>query len=134
MRWGLHRSDLSLVFFLWCMLVPCVPQISNTHAPSHPRDVKQNVIHQTRPPSSIAPWSGSDAHMPIVGIFVGGQVSMGTLTGLWLCSPICNKLQCIVYLDTFLSEPALTFFFFGNFSNNSLSVGSDYTASLDMSQ
>jgi len=35
-------------------------------------------------------------------------VSMGTLTGLRLCSPIRNKLRCTVYSDTFLSEPALT--------------------------
>ncbi|KAF7664710.1 hypothetical protein LDENG_00167660 [Lucifuga dentata] len=30
-------------------------------------DVKKNLIHQTRPPSSIAPWSNFDAHVPIVG-------------------------------------------------------------------
>ena len=35
-------------------------------------------------------------------------VSMGTLTGLWLCSPIHNKRLCTVYSDTFLSEPAFT--------------------------
>ena len=35
------------------------------------------------------------------------MVSMGTPTGLQLCSPICNKLRCTVYSDTFLSEPAL---------------------------
>ncbi|ROL52437.1 hypothetical protein DPX16_6121 [Anabarilius grahami] len=42
-------------------------------APGHPRDVKENIIHQTRPPSSIAPWSSSDAHVPTVGTFGGGQ-------------------------------------------------------------
>ena len=37
------------------------------------------------------------------------DVSMGTLTGLWLHSPICNKLWCTVCSDTYLLEPALTF-------------------------
>ena len=52
--------------------------------------------------------SSSDAHVPIVGALGSGRVSMGTLTSLQLCSPICNKLWCTVYSDTFLSEPALT--------------------------
>ncbi|KAK3509606.1 hypothetical protein QTP70_006800 [Hemibagrus guttatus] len=33
------------------------------------------AINQTRPPSSIAPWSSYDAHMPIVGAFGGAQGS-----------------------------------------------------------
>ena len=90
------------------LLVPYVPQVSD--APSHPCDVKENVIHQTRPPSSIASWTSSDAHVPIVVAFGGGQGSAGTP---WLfcgyVAPTCNKLRCTVYSDTFLSEPALTF-------------------------
>lgn len=35
------------------------------------------------------------------------EVNIGALTGLQLCSSICNKLQCTVYSDTFLSKPAL---------------------------
>jgi len=73
------------------------------------------VTHQIRPPSSIAPWSSSEAHMPTVGIFSGGQGSLSTLTGLWLCSPIRNKLRCTVYSDT------------RNLSYSSSSVGSDHT-------
>jgi len=32
-------------------------------------DVKENVIYQTRPLSSIAPWSSADVHLPIVVFF-----------------------------------------------------------------
>ena len=39
------------------------------------RDVKENMIHQTRSSTSIALWSTSDAHMPIVGAFGDGQGS-----------------------------------------------------------
>ena len=61
---------------------------------------------RTQDSSSIAPWSSSDAHMPIVGAFGGGQ---GSAWAPWLlCSPIRNKLQCAVYSNTFLSEPSLT--------------------------
>ena len=97
------------------------PQVSDVHIPGHPRDVKENVIDQTRPPSSIAPWSSSDAQLPIVGAFGGWTgVSMAmTLTGLWLCSSKLNKLRNTLYSETFLSEPSLTFC---NLSNNS-SVG-----------
>lgn len=56
--------------------------------------------------SSNALWSCSDAHVPIVGTWTG--VSMGTLTDLWLCSPLCSKLWSTVYFDLFLSEPTLT--------------------------
>ncbi|KAK3553352.1 hypothetical protein QTP70_002429 [Hemibagrus guttatus] len=48
-------------------------KVSDAHAPSYPHDLKDNVIHQTRPPSSIAPRSNSVAHMPIVGTFGGAQ-------------------------------------------------------------
>ena len=48
----------------------------------------------------------SRAHCWYFRLWTG--VSMGTLTGLQLCSPICNKLRCTVYPDTFLSEPAST--------------------------
>lgn len=44
---------------------------SNTRAPDHPHDGKENMILQTRPPSL---WSSSDANVPIVG---GGQGSAG---------------------------------------------------------
>ncbi len=41
----------------------------------HPPDLKAIVINQTRRPSSIAPWSSSDAHMPILSAFRGKQQS-----------------------------------------------------------
>ncbi len=71
-----------------------------TYAPGHPSDV--NVIHQTRPHSSIAPWSSPDAHVPTVGAFGSGQGSA------WAPCPMHNKLWYTVYSDTFSSEPALT--------------------------
>ena len=45
---------------------------------------------------------------PLLHFCGGSGVSMGTLTDLWLCSPVCNKLRCTVYSDTFLPELALT--------------------------
>ena len=83
-------SATSLLVVLWSLLLLPPParllpivhpgaQVSDAHAPGHPRDVKQNVIHQTRPPSSIAPWSSSGAHMPIVGAFGSGQGSVWAL-------------------------------------------------------
>lgn len=50
------------------MLVPCVPQVYDAHAPDHPCDVKENVNNPIRPLSSITP-SMSDAYSPIVGGF-----------------------------------------------------------------
>ncbi|KAF7648282.1 hypothetical protein LDENG_00159370 [Lucifuga dentata] len=41
-----------------------------------PHNVKENLIHQTRTPSSIAPWSSSDAHVSIVGFGWWTGVSM----------------------------------------------------------
>ena len=57
---------------MYCVniLLPPPPQVNNAHTSGRPHDVKENMIHQTRPPSSIAPWSSSDAHVPIVGLKV----------------------------------------------------------------
>ncbi|XP_046698549.1 uncharacterized protein LOC124381177 [Silurus meridionalis] len=38
------------------------------HPPGHSRNVNENVIHQTRPLSSIAPWSSSDTHIKSVNV------------------------------------------------------------------
>ncbi|KAK3512338.1 hypothetical protein QTP70_005807, partial [Hemibagrus guttatus] len=49
-------------------------QVSDAHAPfPNPRDLKENLIHQTRPPSSITPQSSSGAHVSIVAAFGGAQ-------------------------------------------------------------
>lgn len=45
------------------------------------------------------------------------RVSMGTLTGLWLCSPTHNKLLCTVYSDTSSIRSDINFF--SNLSSNS---------------
>ena len=54
--------------------------------------------------------SSSDAHVPIVGTIGSGQGSAGApwLVCGYTCSPICNKLWCTVYSDTYQSEQALT--------------------------
>lgn len=51
-----------------------LPQVSDPHAPGQ-HDLKENVIHQTKPLFSIAPWCGSEAHIPIGGAYTGGQGS-----------------------------------------------------------
>lgn len=38
---------------VYCILRPNVPQLNGTHAPVHLHDLKENVIYQTRLPSSI---------------------------------------------------------------------------------
>ena len=65
---------VQLALFPQCILVLSVPQVRDAHAPIHSHDVKE-VIHKTRPLSSIAPWSSSAVHMPIVDTFGGGQGS-----------------------------------------------------------
>lgn len=43
--------------------------ISNAPTPGNLHEVKENMTHQTRPASSIAPWSSFDAYMPFIGFF-----------------------------------------------------------------
>ena len=79
-----------------------------------------------RPPSFIAPWSSSDAHLLIVGTFGSGQGSAWTP---WLvcgfAAPYttnCNA-HCVFWhlcIRTSIN-------FFSKVSNSSLSVGSDHT-------
>lgn len=44
-------------------------------------DIKENMIHQPRPPSSIAPWFSSDGHISIIVSFSNEQ---GSACSLWL--------------------------------------------------
>lgn len=46
----------------------------------HLHDVKENVIHKTKPSSSNAPWSSSDAHVLIIAVFGSGQCGYCVLT------------------------------------------------------
>lgn len=65
-----------------------------TYTPSHPHDLQ--VIHQTRP--IFFHGAGVQFRCSLAHCF--GQwteVSMGTLTGLHLFSPIRNKLWCTLY-------------------------------------
>lgn len=48
---------------LLCIMVPFLLYDANTLGCPH--GVKENIIHQTRPPSPIGLWSSSNAHMPI---------------------------------------------------------------------
>lgn len=51
-----------------------MPSVSQgINAPRRPCDIKENLSHQTWPPFYIAPWCGSNAHMPIVGTFDSGK-------------------------------------------------------------
>lgn len=65
---------------------------------THEPDLKENIIHQTRQFSFIAPLSSSDDYMPIVGIFSGGQ---GSLWAFWLvCSYSfldCNSTVSVIH-------------------------------------
>lgn len=84
--------------------------------PRHPHDVKEHVIDQTRPLSSIASWSTSDAHMAIVGAFSGEQ---GSAWAPWLSAPYttyCNALSIRTSMKPY-----------GSLTYSSLSVASDHT-------
>lgn len=50
--------------------------------PGHPCDVKEKVIHQTEPPSPVAPWFSSEDLVPIVGVFGGVNGSALTVSGI----------------------------------------------------
>lgn len=63
-----HHTVYQFTFFL----VPGVLQVSDLHTVGNPRDVKENMISQTRPPSSIIVAS-SHGEVSIVDAFGGGQ-------------------------------------------------------------
>lgn len=84
-----------------CILLPGVPQVRDTSAPSHPCEKKKRLI--TFFHCSVVQVSCAHCYCFWTG------VSMATLTGLQLCCPMHNKLWCSVYSDTFLPEPAVTF-------------------------
>lgn len=67
-----------LALFPLCILVRSFSQVNDKQTPSYPHDVKENIFF-------IAPWSISDAHLPIVCSFGGVQ---GSAWALW------NKLEC----------------------------------------
>lgn len=57
--------------------------------PAHPRVVKENMIHQTRPPSYIAPWFGS-----LLGILLVDRSQHGHLAVLVILTPFYqNQLE-----------------------------------------
>ena len=93
-------------------------------SPGHSRGVKENVIHQTRLPSFIAPWSlfwCSHAHCRYFWQWT--VVSMDTLNGLWLHRPVyitnCDALFWHLSIRTNMN-------FFNNLSYRSSSVGLDH--------
>ncbi len=103
--------------------MPCVPQVSDAHAPGHPRDVKENVIHQTRPRSSIAPWSSSDAHVPTVAAFGSGQGSAWAPWLVWGMQP--HMQQSVMHCVFWHLSIRTSINFLSNLSYSS-SVGSDH--------
>lgn len=72
----------------------CLNRMMNPDPPGHPYD---DVMHQTRPPTSI---STSPVLMLIVRAIRSGQAP---LTTLWLCSPRCSQLWCTVCSHTLLT-------------------------------
>lgn len=66
---------------LACLLLIIHPDAISSHAlaPNRPNEVKENLIHLTRPPSNIAPGCSSDAHVPIVVTISGGQETLWAL-------------------------------------------------------
>lgn len=62
----------------WCHFFP----LMHIH-PTILMDLKENMIQQIRPPSSIVQWSSSDDHVP--------QANMSTLTILQLLGTIHNN-------------------------------------------
>lgn len=92
-----------LIFFPSRILVTAFFLVSDISG--CPCDVKENVIRQTRPPSSTASLSSSDAHMPIVGAFTGGQ---GSASYSDYAASMQPQKQQVVCSDALLSYPALT--------------------------
>lgn len=87
---------------------------SNAHPPNYPHNFKENMIHPTNPPSTIAPWFSSD---------VMGFWWIGTPTSLWLpfsalsnvtfyvCVPfICQIFVWHVFIDHWRSSKVRIFF------------------------
>lgn len=61
------------IFFAVCIILlnePILSQVREAHACSCPHDVKERVIHPTRPSLS----GPVDAHRPILGTFNGRQI------------------------------------------------------------
>lgn len=68
-----HSITLPLLACILPIVHPYTMFSQASDAPSHLRGVKENMIHQTRSPSSIAPWSSFAIIVPIVGALTGGQ-------------------------------------------------------------
>ncbi len=110
--WQLGGSQAKSPHIQWFQIQPnkllsfnssAVPQANDAYAPGHPHDVKENVIHQARPPSLIPPWSSSDGHLTIVS---SGQ---GLVWALWPVGGYTVPYTASCDALTFLSEPAWTF-------------------------
>lgn len=88
-----------LTFFPKFILVLLFPQVSDSHAPSHPHDVETSeVIYQTSQSSSIGRWSRSFEHCRHLWEWVG--VNMGSLTGLHLHILVRYKIVWQNSIDT----------------------------------
>ncbi|ROL27956.1 hypothetical protein DPX16_11086, partial [Anabarilius grahami] len=77
--------------YAWYLNEGCESQIKVNSARVHgcPCDVKENVTHRSRRPSS-----------PTLGAFDGGWVITGPPIGLRLRSPILSRVRCTLYCDT----------------------------------
>lgn len=89
-----------LAFFPMCILgywrFP-----GDTHAPSHPYNVKEYVMRVIRPPSSTAPGCSSDAHVSVVGTFSTRKQVPASSKGVssQLCSCRCLLTPFYIFSD-----------------------------------
>lgn len=87
------------------------------------RDVKENMIHQIRPPSSIALCSSS-AHMPIVLFSVVDMDQRGHPD--WFAAMHCHTQQTVMLCEFWHLSIRTRIHVFGNLSYSNLSLGSDH--------
>lgn len=99
--WASHSRP---VLFQLCIMLPLLPSCMTQ---TNPHDVKENIIHQTKPHSSIIPWSSSHTQVPIKGTLKAeGYRSVGAL---WVVYVLCLFWQ----LPVIASIKVFRLFFFG---------------------
>lgn len=89
---GVYGLKQCLGRWIWCLELP---RLSDTLAPGCACDIKENAIHQIRPPPLVVQIWCSRTHCCCFRRWTG--VSMGTQTRLQLFSPKPNKLYSVFW-------------------------------------